>query len=772
MSVVTLNPYAEAVDRLMREHGSQPEQLIPILQGMQEEFRYLPEQALRLLSERTGISPVEIEEVSGFYSYFRNRPVGEHLVRVCHGTACHVRGANLVEDSLRRHLSMGPDDDTDASNKYTLERVACVGCCSLAPVVVVDAGTFGGLTAETAPRALQIPVLQSFTPAARTRRPSTGLIKLRIATDSCCAACGSLDVRRELEAAADRYGLKGSVETVSCTGVCHQMPACEVVDPALGSVRYTNLVPGEADAIVRRHLHSGPSGWIRSGIASLFDWIADPEAQEPLESRRDPRDPVLCEFIRPQRRIAMEGNGLTAPMDLDAYRANGGFEALNAIRKANDPDAIIDAVLKSGLRGRGGAGFPTGRKWRTVRDANGTPKTLICNGDEGDPGAFMDRMLLESFPFRVLEGMLIAAFAMGIEEGILYIRAEYPHAVASITKAIEILTYEGLLGSVRLRVVRGAGAFVCGEETALISSLEGHRGIPRVRPPYPAESGLWGKPTCVNNVETFALLPWIFRNGAEAFAAIGSGTSKGTKVFALAGAVRRGGLIEVPMGTTIRQIVEEIGGGVAEGRSFKAVLVGGPSGGCVPASLGETPVDYEALQSVGAIMGSGGMVVLDDSSCMVDVARFFMTFTQSESCGKCTMCRVGTRRMKEILDRICEGLGEPGDLEQLESLAKVVTQGSLCGLGQTAPNPVLSTLRHFRAEYEAHLQGRCPAGRCVKLIKYKVNDRCIGCTRCAQVCPVDAIAIRPHERHVIDLEKCVQCDVCRVACPEEAIVIE
>jgi NADH-quinone oxidoreductase subunit F len=481
---------------------------------------------------------------------------------------------------------------------------------------------------------------------------------------------------------------------------------------------------------------------------------------------------MLCEFIRPQFRIAMEGNGVTAPLDLDAYRAGGGFEALRAVREGGNPEAVVATVLQSGLRGRGGAGFPTGRKWRAVRDAKGSPKTLICNGDEGDPGAFMDRMLLESFPFRVLEGMLIAAYAMGIEEGILYIRAEYPHAVASIRKAIQILEDAELLGPVNLKVVRGAGAFVCGEETALISSLEGHRGTPRVRPPFPAESGLWGKPTCVNNVETFALLPWLLRNGSDAFAAIGSKTSKGTKVFALAGAVRRGGLIEVPMGTTIRQIVEEIGGGVGEGRTFKAVLVGGPSGGCVPASLSETPVDYEALQSVGAIMGSGGMVVLDDHSCMVDVARFFIRFTQSESCGKCTMCRVGTRRMMEILDRICEGNGVEGDLETLETLASAVTQGSLCGLGQTAPNPVLSTLRHFRSEYEAHLQGRCPAGRCVKLIRYRVNDRCIGCTRCAQVCPVDAIPMRPHQLHVIDNEKCVQCDMCRQDCPEEAIVVE
>lgn len=772
MSPVIDSAYTESIDSLIAEHGSRPESLIPILQGMQEEFRYLPEPALRLLHERTGIASKEIEEVSGFYSYFRKTPVGKRLVRVCHGTACHVRGAQLIEEALRRHLSMSPEDDSDANGEFTLERVACVGCCSLAPVVVVDRATFGGLTAESAPRALMESDLPPTPMTADARRSKPGPIELRIATDSCCAACGSLRVKQELEAAASRYGLLGSVKTVSCTGICHDMPMCEVLDKDAGALRYTRIQPGEADLIVRRHLKAGFAGRIRAGIAGLFDWITEPDGQDRLSPRIDPRDPMLCEFIRPQHRIAMEGNGETAPLDLDAYRAGGGFEALSTLRESGDPDAVIESIRASGLCGRGGAGFPTGRKWRAVRDASGAPKYLICNGDEGDPGAFMDRMLLESFPFRVLEGMLIAAFAMGIEEGILYIRAEYPHAVESIRKAIAILDREGLLGPVRLRVVRGAGAFVCGEETALINSLEGHRGIPRVRPPYPAESGLWNKPTCVNNVETFSLLPWIIRNGADAFAAVGSSGSKGTKVFALAGAVRRGGLIEVPMGTTIRQIVEEIGGGVGEGRTFKGVLIGGPSGGCVPASLADTPVDYQALQSVGAIMGSGGMVVLDDRSCVVDVARFFMSFTQSESCGKCTMCRVGTRRMKEILDRLCGGQGQDGDLEQLETLGSAVSQGSLCGLGQTAPNPVLSTLRHFRSEYEAHIRGRCPAGRCVKLIKYRVNDKCIGCTRCAQVCPVEAIEMVPHRRHTIDTDKCVQCDVCRTACPEEAIVIE
>ncbi len=414
-----------------------------------------------------------------------------------------------------------------------------------------------------------------------------------------------------------------------------------------------------------------------------------------------------------------------------------------------------------------------------VRSQPSPVKYIICNGDEGDPGAFMDRMLLESFPYRVIEGMIIAARAVGAHQGYLYIRAEYPAAVRQISFALQRCRERGFLGDsimgtphgLNLSIKQGAGAFVCGEETALIHSIEGQRGTPRVRPPYPAESGLWGKPTLINNVETYALLPWIFRNGGDAFAEFGTESSRGTKVFALAGKVVRGGLIEVPMGVTVREIVEEIGGGVCPGRRFKAVQIGGPSGGCVPAELADTPVDYEALAKVGAIMGSGGMVVLDNTDCMVDIARFFLRFTQNESCGKCTFCRVGTKRMLDIMDRICAGKGRSGDIKQLEQLSGTVSAGSLCGLGKTAPNPVLSTLRHFRDEYEAHLKGRCPAGKCQDLIHYEVSSDCIGCTLCAQHCPVDAIPFTPYERHKINDDQCTRCDTCRSVCPETAVVI-
>ncbi|MCY2930803.1 MAG: 4Fe-4S binding protein [Planctomycetota bacterium] len=602
--------------------------------------------------------------------------------------------------------------------------------------------------------------------------------EIRVGRGSCCAASGSGEVFRAVQDAVFDLGAPVTVKTVGCVGMCHRVPLVEVVTGGKGGALYAKVRPEDVRAIVRRHF--GPRGLVRR-LADVFGRGLDsiligPDAPSPDRCAIDVRDAPVADFLGRQRRLATEGCGELDPLDIEEYIASGGFEALRSCLAGVAPEAVIERIAASGLRGRGGAGFPTARKWAAVRSQGAPDKVVICNGDEGDPGAFMDRMILESFPYRVIEGMALAAYAVGAREGIFYIRAEYPLAVRRVSEALDRCRQRGLLEAgewkLDLRIMQGAGAFVCGEETALIASIEGRRGMPRLRPPFPAESGLWGRPTLVNNVETYALVPWILRHGAEAFAAIGSGGGRGTKVFALAGKVARGGLIEVPLGATIRQIVEDIGGGIANGKTFKAVQVGGPSGGCIPAELADTPVDFEALTAAGAMMGSGGLVVLDESDCMVDITRYFLQFTQNQSCGKCTFCRIGTRRMLDILERICAGQGHHSDLAALETLARHVKAASLCGLGKTAPNPVLSTLRYFRAEYEAHLAGRCPAGVCKKLITYRITEECIGCTLCAQHCPVGAIDPKPYEKHAIDAEKCIRCNTCRAVCPVSAVKVE
>ncbi|MCP4755076.1 MAG: proton-conducting membrane transporter, partial [Proteobacteria bacterium] len=479
-----------------------------------------------------------------------------------------------------------------------------------------------------------------------------------------------------------------------------------------------------------------------------------------------------------QSRIVSADSGQIHPADLTGYESVGGLQGIKLALKRS-PEQIIADIKLSRLRGRGGAGFPTGEKWETVQTAPGNTKIVICNGDEGDPGAFMDRMLLESHPFRVIEGMLIGAYAVGAHQGFIYIREEYPLAVERIRQAIVTCRKAGVLGRqvmghdfrFDLRLVEGAGAFVCGEETALIASLEGRRGVPRPRPPYPSQQGFNRWPTLVNNVETFANIPWIMARGAERFGSFGTESSRGTKIFALAGKIKRGGLIEVPMGTSLRAIVDDRGGGVAGGRKLKAVLVGGPSGGCLPEHLLDVPVDYEQLQTLGCMMGSGGLVVLDQHDCMVDVARYFLEFTAGESCGKCAACRIGSQRLLEILDRLCLGKGEIGDLEKLETLCELMRQGSQCGLGRSIPNPVRSTLKYFRREYMDHLDKHCPAGKCVELFTFKINQNCTGCTLCYRACSEGAIAFAPWERAEIDPARCTRCGMCRLACAESAIEV-
>jgi NADH-quinone oxidoreductase subunit F len=774
------------VDQTIERLGRGPDQVIPILQAIQEHYRYLPNAALERVCARTEITPAAITGVSTFYSRFRHQPVGRHIISVCHGTACHVKGSGVVQEAMERQLGLSQRRDTDADGLFTVQKIACLGCCTLAPVVQIDHVTYG----RVAPQSVR-EILDDFLkqhrdgkPAAPAPRapPAGAATEIRIGLGSCCVAQGSRKVYDAVLAAIAECDAPAVVKRVGCVGMCHQTPLLEIVAPGTPAKLYARVNADDVRSIVLGHLQPR-SAWRRvvQRAEGWLDRLFSDESGDPVARHAiDVRDPPVDAFLGPQRHVATEHGGRIDPLDLDEYFDHGGMAALGRCAGELSPERIIDELLASGLRGRGGAGFPVGRKWTVVREAAGPTKYVICNGDEGDPGAFMDRMILESFPYRVIEGMAIAALAVGAERGIFYIRAEYPLAVQRVREAIDRLISRGHLGDnlygsgrpFHVEVKEGAGAFVCGEETALIASIEGRRGMPRLRPPFPAQKGLWGYPTLVNNVETLANIPWILRNGAAAFAAMGTELSRGTKVFALAGKVRRGGLIEVPMGVTVRQIVEQIGGGVVQGRTFKAVQVGGPSGGCVPAALADTPVDFEALAQVGAIMGSGGLVVLDDSDCMVDIARYFLRFTQEQSCGKCTYCRIGTRRLLDILDRLATGKGKPGDLDELEDLSRSVRAASICGLGRTAPNPVLSTLRYFRDEYEAHLAGRCPAGKCKDLIAYRIGDRCIGCTLCAQHCPVDAIPMTPYRRHAILMEKCTRCDTCRLVCPENAVIVQ
>jgi NADH-quinone oxidoreductase subunit F len=782
-----MNDLNSFVDQLLARTGIKPEATIPILQGIQREYRHLPEPALRRVSEMTGIRLADLIAVATFYHQFRLGEAGRHTMRVCHGTACHVKGAENIHEHIHRQLRIPDGGDTCPDSEFTVESVACLGCCTLAPVVQVDHTTYGHLTADTigkmvkdfrATRHLAIADVDAVAGSPNGHGP-----EIRVGLGSCCMAKGSDELFHLLRRTVKDFGIGATVKRVGCVGMCHQTPIVEVRLPGRPAALYSKVGPQDAAGIVRRHfrpmsLRRRFARWIDR---TLEDLVAADGGEKKLAGHTlDVGGKPVTAFMDRQVRVATEGFGEMDPLDIDEYIAFRGFTSLGQVL-SRPPEATIEAITKSGLRGRGGAGFPTGVKWSRVRAAQSPDggKYVIVNGDEGDPGAFMDRMLMESFPYRVIEGMLIAAYCVGAAEGYIYVRAEYPRAVSRLRAAIARMEERGFLGAgimggkfpFKLHIFEGAGAFVCGEETALIESIEGRRGIPRIKPPYPADCGLWQRPTLINNVETFTMVPWIVRHGAEAFAALGTEKSKGTKVFALAGKINRAGLIEVPMGITIREIVEDIGGGVPDGKKIKAVQIGGPSGGCIPAAFGHTTVDFEALAAAGAIMGSGGLIVLDEDDCMVDMARYFMSFLRDESCGQCTFCRIGTTRMYEILEKLCQGKGKPADLEELRNLAGLTAQGSICGLGRTAPNPVLSTLRYFADEYEAHIAGRCPAGKCKALVQYVVRDNCIGCTICAQHCPVNAIPFAPYMRHHIDTDLCTRCDVCRVDCPENAIAI-
>ncbi len=586
--------------------------------------------------------------------------------------------------------------------------------------------------------------------------------RILIGTATCGRAAGALEVLDAINKELSRLGIEAIIAQVGCIGFCYAEPLVDIIKPNRPRICYASVTPEIVNQLLEDYLvNDNPRPDLALGTIGEGSIDGIPKLSE-------------LPVFKSQVRISLRNCGHIDPTDIKQYIANDGYTGLIRALKMT-PEQVIEEVKKSGLRGRGGAGFPTGQKWEFCRRSPGKEKYLICNADEGDPGAFMNRSQLEGDPHAVLEGMVIGAYAIGTTKGYIYCRAEYPLAIERLNIALERMRECGLLGdnilgsgfSFDIEIKEGAGAFVCGEETALMASIEGQRGMPRSRPPFPAVSGLWSKPTNINNVGTWADVAAILQKGGEWYSRFGSEKSKGTKTFSLAGKVVRTGLIEVPMGTPLRNIIYEIGGGIANNKQFKAVQTGGPSGGCLPASMIDLPVDYESLAKAGSIVGSGGMVVADEDTCMVDMAKFFLTFVQDESCGKCVPCRVGTRQMLNILQRITEGKGEPVDIERLEKLAQLVKSTALCGLGQTAPNPVLTTLRYFREEYEAHInEKRCPALVCTELIAYYIlPDKCAGCGICLRNCPVDAITGGKRMVHIIDQEKCIKCGTCLNVCP-------
>ena len=795
-NAIDLKPLDPLIERYRGAKGN----LIPLLQGVQKIYGYIPREALVKLSEETDLELNDMYGVATFYSQFRLNPVGKHIIQVCHGTACHVLKAKNITKSLEEFLKIR-DGETTKDGLFTLESVACVGCCSLAPVVVRDGEFHGHLTDksvidiikkavvvidgklyEDPTDNLLIDVIKKIEKHGEVSEDSiikkqktqeiidlgssgiaagTKKTQVMVGVGSCGIAAGAKKIYAKINALKNAENLDFNLHQTGCIGSCYREPLVEIIDDS-GKYLYGNMDEDKVVEVVEQHIKK---------MKPVKDYVVRSNLFE------TPDDV----FFAQQVKIALRNCGYIDPENIEEYEARDGYKAIKKIvdEKISSLD-VIKAISDSGLRGRGGAGFPTGRKWSIAHSYESKEKHIVCNADEGDPGAFMDRSLLEGDPHSVIEGMIIAAYSIKATRGAIYCRAEYPIAIRRLNIALDQARAKGYLGknimgidgfNFDVYLTEGAGAFVCGEETALLTSIEGNRGMPHFRPPFPAESGLWEKPTIINNVETFSNVPWIILNGAETFTQYGTEKSKGTKVFALVGKINRSGLVEVPMGMTIRDIVFNIGGGMQNGKKFKAVQLGGPSGGCIPADLADLKIDYESVNETGAIMGSGGLVVLDETTCLVDVARFFIEFTQKESCGKCTFCRIGTAKMLEILIRITEGNGKIGDIEKLEELSYQIKTTSLCGLGQTAPNPVLTTIKYFRDEYEAHIiDKRCPAKSCVNLLTYEVvEENCTGCGLCAEKCSVNAIFGKAKIPHFIDQNLCIKCNACYEVCEYDAI---
>ncbi len=790
-----MHPDMSMVDSILARYPAHPSSLIMILQDIQGALRHLPDPVIERVAEHLGIPRTEVYGVATFYKVFTREPLGRTVVHVCKGTACHVRGAQLIEEALSRELGIAPGE-TSADGAFTLRTVNCVGACAMAPVVIandtyhaeVEPARVARLvkrwrstveTTEQAERGQATRETPRFGSAgdleARVRELGARRASLpgevRVCGGPGCLAAGSEKVLEALRAAGERLGVplvvsledcfhapeRRHLALTGCQGLCQQGPLVHV---SPGDTLYRGVKPAHAEAIVQA---------LRDGR------VAEELAGEPSSRHDHP-------FYQGQVARALRTCGWVDPEDLNDYLSVGGFLALAHAIQRLAPGDVVDRVDASGLRGRGGAGFPTGRKWRSAIAAAGragTPPYVLCNGDEGDPGAFMDRVIMEGSPYQVVEGMILGAYALGAREGYIYVRHEYPLAVKRLEAALETCRRAGLLGErilgtdlcFDIRISRGGGAFVCGESTALMRSLEGKVGEPRAKYVRSVERGLYDRPTVLNNVETWALVPEIVRDGPESLASLGTEGSRGTKAFSLSGSVQRTGLVEVPMGTTLRQLIFDIGGGPPPGRKFKAVQTGGPSGGCLPESHLDLPIDFEALERAGSMMGSGGMIVMDDRTCMVDVARYFVSFLETESCGKCAPCRLGLPQLSYLLGLVQEGRATSRHLEEIEDVCRGMAESSLCGLGKSAPNPVLSTLKYFREEYEAHLEGRCPAGVCKALIRYEIEETCTGCLLCIDPCPVGAISGEKGLRHVIDDDLCTRCGICQSVCNYDAVKV-
>ncbi len=731
------------------------------LRSIQKIHGYLPEEELATLAEISGISLGELYGLATFYSAFRLEPVGKYVLKVCHGAPCHVMGAPKISDTISDYLQIRNGETTE-DGLFTLEEVACVGCCSLAPVMMVDNEFIGYLN----PRKIKT-VVEQYREKALLEESRSGFndkYTIRVGMGSCGIAAGAEKSLKKIRQEVIRLGLDVNVEKTGCVGLCFSEPVIEISSES-GIWLYGDMTEEKVAYLLEEHV-------VNNSPVDRMAVVCDrkPTANSP--------------YLKHQYKIALRNCGEIDPEDVDSYIQKGGFQALKQIvnSEADFKTVILEAVNSSELRGRGGAGFPTGKKWGIAAETSASQKYVICNADEGDPGAFMDRAVLEGDPCSVIEGMLSCALAVGADKGYVYCRTEYPLALERLTIAIRQCEERGILGenifhkeglNFRIEIVEGAGAFVCGEESALIASIEGKRGIPSPKPPYPVISGLHGYPTVINNVETLSNIPWILEYGGEAFSKIGTSSSSGTKVFALTGSLKRTGLVEVPMGTTLQDILYKIGGGPIEGKKIKAVQIGGPSGGCIPADKFDTPVDFDSLKKLGAMMGSGGLLAITDDTCMVGFTRFFTQFLCNESCGKCTSCRVGTQEIVDILTEIMEGRGNISHLERLTEVAGLLKITSSCGLGQTAANPLLTSLAFFRHEYEEHIHNKkCTAKECTELIRYVVKaDKCPGCRLCAERCSVNAIHGLVNIPHFIDQDQCVRCNSCKALCPYDAIKV-